>query len=109
MQNGCTDSTRIVAINIYTSCNYVPSGFTPNGDGLTETVKPFIFGIKTFKNFSIYNRWGNLIYYSETNGAGWDGTYKGKLQPVGIYIWVLNITGSDGKTEVLKGTVAIIR
>jgi gliding motility-associated-like protein len=108
-QNGCTDSTVSIPINIYTGCNYVPTGFTPNGDGLNDTIKPFLFGFKTLKNFSVYNRWGTRIFYSDINGVGWDGTYKGKMLDAGIYVWVLQLTDSTGKTEIQKGTITMIR
>lgn len=109
MQNGCADTTASIAINIYEACNYMPSAFTPNGDGLNDTVRPFMFGVKTFKNFSIYNRWGNRVFYAEKNGEGWDGTYGGKKLDAGIYIWILKVVTSDGKAETQKGTITLIR
>lgn len=108
-QNGCTDSTATIPINVYASCNYVPTAFTPNGDGLNDVLVPFVVGIRTLKKFVIYNRWGNIIFSSTKNGEGWDGRYKGKLLDGGVYIWLLQVTDAAGKVETQKGTVTIIR
>ncbi len=108
-QNGCFDTTGKIPIDIYQGCNYVPSAFTPNGDGLNDKVTPFIVGLWTLKNFSVYNRWGNPVFSTNKNGEGWDGTFKGKLLDGGVFVWILQITTTDGKVETRKGTVTIIR
>lgn len=54
---------------------YLPTAFTPNGDGLNDIVRPYLVGMKSLKSFSIFNRWGNLIFYS-TRREGWDGKNK---------------------------------
>ena len=65
---------------------YIPNSFTPNGDGLND-----VFNIKTVYEFSefklvIYNRWGELLFDSDDVNKGWDGTYKGKPVPLGVYV-----------------------
>lgn len=88
---------------------YVPSGFTPNDDGLNDVIKPYLIGMKSFKSFSIYNRSGNLIFYSTKYGEGWDGTYKSIKQATGVYVWLLAFTDNDNKIIVEKGTITLIR
>ena len=60
---------------------FVPTGFTPNGNGLNETLQPFFAGIKSLDYFSIYNRWGERVFTTRTQGQGWDGKIRGALQP----------------------------
>lgn len=88
---------------------YVPTAFTPNGDGLNDTFIPKPVGIKAYKYFKIFNRWGQLIYSTTTMNAGWDGTLQGKEQPTGIYVWMVEGTTFDNRSIAKKGTLLLIR
>lgn len=88
---------------------YLPTAFTPNGDGLNDVAKPYLVGMKSLKNFSVFNRWGNLVFYSSTYAEGWDGKYKGTAQDAGVYVWVLEFIDSSDKKITEKGTITIIR
>jgi gliding motility-associated-like protein len=57
----------------------------------------------------IFNQWGEKIYESSAQKPGWDGTYNGKQQPVGVYVYVLTMTMQDGTVVNKKGTVNLIR
>ena len=74
---GCVDSAH-VSVKVFKTNPYVfvPTAFTPNGDGLNDDVKPIAVGVKQIKYFSIYNRWGQLVFKTTTNGQGWDGTIR---------------------------------
>jgi gliding motility-associated-like protein len=87
---------------------YSPNSFTPDDDGLNEEFRFRGVGIKSFKML-IYNRWGELMFQSENIDNGWDGTYKGKGMPVGIYVYKVravnyeNIEFEDtGKLMLIK-------
>lgn len=88
---------------------FVPSGFTPNADGLNDFLKPIPIGIKTFNYFTIYNRWGEVVFSGNDFNAGWGGVFKGQNQPPGIYNWM--VSGTDFKGNIIKksGTVTLIR
>lgn len=88
---------------------YVPSGFSPNGDGLNDILKPLALGIKTLDYFKVYNRWGQLIYSTSSIGDGWDGRFGGKAQDIGTYIWQAAGTDYLNKRHEKKGTVVLIR
>ncbi len=88
---------------------YLPTAFTPNGDGLNDKAIPYLVGLKSLKSFSIFNRWGGLVYYTQTEGQGWDGKYKGVPQSPGVFVWVLEFIDDTNKTVTEKGTIAIIR
>jgi gliding motility-associated-like protein len=65
----------------------VPSGFSPNGDGVNDYVYVGGWGIKELVSFRIYNRWGDLVFETEDKTIGWDGTYNGELQEQDVYIY----------------------
>lgn len=88
---------------------YLPTAFTPNGDGLNDMAKPYLIGMQSLKNFSVYNRWGNRIFYSEKPGEGWNGKYKGEDQVTGAYVWLLQFYNAAGQLVTETGTIAIIR
>ena len=88
---------------------YVPKVFTPNGDGKNDVLKPILVGITTFHYFSVYNRWGNLLFSTEDPNAGWDGRVNGVPQPVETYLWIGEGIDNSGKKIVQKGMVSLIR
>jgi gliding motility-associated-like protein len=88
---------------------YLPSAFTPNGDGLNDIARPYLVGMKSLKSFSIFNRWGSLIFYSTKEGEGWDGKSKGVAQDSGVYVWMLEFYTYDNKLVTEKGTITLIR
>jgi gliding motility-associated-like protein len=90
---------------------YVPRGFSPNGDGSNDRLYPILVGIKQLNYFKIYNRWGNLLFET-TSGRpedGWDGTYKGKKQPVETYTWVVEGVDIDNITIRKNGNTLLIQ
>jgi gliding motility-associated-like protein len=89
---------------------YIPSAFTPNDDEykLNETFK--VIG-KLFSDFSIkvYNNQGSVVYHSTDAEAGWDGTFKGKQMPAGVYAYEIIVKTSFGLTKRRTGTITLLR
>ena len=86
---------------------HVPSAFSPNQDGLNDRWN--IPGLEALPkcDVSIYNRYGELIYHSKGYNQPWDGTYKGKPQPAGAYVYLIYL--NDGlRKQPLKGTVVLL-
>ncbi|MDP4263889.1 MAG: gliding motility-associated C-terminal domain-containing protein [Bacteroidota bacterium] len=86
----------------------IPNAFTPNNDGLNDC-----YGLKQWPyassfEMSIFNRWGGLIFKTTDMFACWDGKFKGKDQPVGVYVYMIRATTSCGPV-FKKGTFALIR
>jgi gliding motility-associated-like protein len=106
---GCQgdDSVRVWVVG--QSSLFVPSGFTPNGDGLNDVFRPMSVGYSQIKFFRVYDRWGELVFHTENISEGWDGTYKGHLCEVATYFWVLSIINRFGKEEMIKGDVTLIK
>jgi gliding motility-associated-like protein len=87
----------------------VPSGFTPNGDGKNDVIRPIPVGISKLNYFSIYNRWGQLLFTTTELNKGWDGNFSGVAQPSGTYVYQAQGIDYLGKTVYRKGTVVLIR
>jgi gliding motility-associated-like protein len=87
----------------------VPTAFTPNSDGLNDFLRPILIGIKNLQYFRIYNRWGEQVYSTIEARPGWDGTFKGKLQPSQPYIWMTEGVSITGEVITKKGTAILIR
>jgi len=87
----------------------VPSGFTPNGDGLNDIFRPTITQLVKGYKMEIRNRWGQLLYATNNARAGWDGTIGGIKQATGVYVYLIAFTDADGKPVSLKGTLTLIR
>jgi len=107
---GCKQSVE-KTINIYVSCQIdVPNAFSPNADMKNDRLYP-LNAIKAEKlEFKVYNRWGQLIFQTNTWKQSWDGRYNGQMQPPGIYVWILQYTHRDTKQHIVKkGTAFLIR
>jgi gliding motility-associated-like protein len=88
---------------------YVPTGFTPNGDGKNDKFTPFPVGMKSYNYFRVFNRWGQVVYQTKKLNDGWDGTIGGQLQPDGIYVWMIEGLTKDDRIITKKGTVMLIK
>ncbi|MCX6315725.1 MAG: gliding motility-associated C-terminal domain-containing protein [Bacteroidetes bacterium] len=99
-----------VTIRVYKGPEiYVPTGFTPNGDGLNDLLLPVPVGIKSYNYFRVFNRWGQLLFSTTTLNRGWDGRLNGKEQPTGTYIWIVEGVTKDNRLITKKGTTTLIR
>jgi len=95
---GCKDSThQTITITPFFTL-YIPNTFTPNGDGLNEIFAPKGEGISSY-NMNIYDRWGNVIFYTNDINKGWDGTVGGsnKIAQTDTYIYLINLTASSNE------------
>ncbi len=88
---------------------FVPSAFTPNSDGYNDVIKPVLAGITTFDYFKIFNRWGQCVFSTAQQGAGWDGTINGTTQPVGTYVFMVQGKDYLGNVIFKKGTIILAR
>ena len=106
---GCVDLDTVNFRVLNGPTFYVPSAFTPNGDGLNDTFKPIGVGISNIEYFRIFNRYGELVFETSEIGKGWDGIYRGVKQPAGNFVWSLKGTDRKGSLKTMKGNVVLIR
>ncbi len=107
---GCLDSvTKTVYVQYLTV--YVPNAFTPNEDGKNDVFMPVLAGHNTdIYEFNVFNRWGELIYKSNSSEDGWNGKHRGQDVPGGVYVWTLKTGSKVGKViNAQKGQVTLIR
>ncbi|NQX53498.1 gliding motility-associated C-terminal domain-containing protein, partial [Pedobacter panaciterrae] len=87
---------------------FVPNTFTPNNDGKNDIL--YVYGNTIAKmKLRVYNQWGQFIYESLNIQNGWDGTYKGDIQPNGVYVYFLEAEFNDGTKTTKKGTITLLR
>ncbi len=94
---------------------FVPSAFSPNGDGFNDYFKVYCGpSVEQIKVFKVFNRWGALVYEAndivpEVDQFGWDGTLKGDFLENAVFIYYAEIQFKDGKTIMSKGDVTLLR
>ncbi|MFT4204123.1 MAG: PKD domain-containing protein [Chitinophagaceae bacterium] len=108
---GCKANAEITVHIFQTGTDiFVPTGFTPNNDGKNDVIRPILAGIKQFNYFKIFNRWGQLVYSTQTEGEGWNGNLNGQQQPSGsTYIYTVSGVDYNNKKIEKKGTIVLIR
>jgi len=105
----CGASSDTVNVTFAPCDIFFPSAFTPNDDGLNDFARAIgDMSYVTGFSLSIYNRWGQRVYYSEDKYAGWDGTFNGEKQGLGTFFYMLYYTLQNSK-HMLKGDLALIR
>jgi gliding motility-associated-like protein len=87
----------------------VPNAFTPNHDATNDIFRALLFGnVKSFE-LTVYNRWGQIVFYTVDRYKGWDGTIGGKDQDPGVFVWMCRYQLEGDKEKVERGTVTLIR
>jgi gliding motility-associated-like protein len=87
----------------------IPNGFSPNGDG-TNDFFPVIHSSNLAEyHIAIYNRWGEKMFETTNKDQAWDGTYKGKEQELGVYVYYIEYKFESQKAEFTKGNVTLLR
>ena len=105
---GCTDTICHPIQAIIHPLLDVPNAFTPGRFGQNAVIKVVGFGI-TNMTWRIFNRWGQLVFQSDNPYDGWDGTYRGMVQPMDVYAYTLEAEFSDGTRATKKGDITLIR
>jgi gliding motility-associated-like protein len=105
---GCL-GTDSIFVRVYDGPTYfVPTSFTPNNDGLNDFFRAVPSGISRTEWFRVYNRYGQMVFNTNRWLQGWDGTFQGKPQPAGTYVWMVKGIDKDGNVVEQKGTVILI-
>jgi gliding motility-associated-like protein len=116
-ENGCIKEASVIVYLSTTRRVYTPNIFSPNGDGHNDLFTIFTSTDAVAVNsLQIFDRWGERVYLSPDDfvagdeyNYGWDGTYAGEQAPNGVYVFLAEISFIDGKTEVFKGEVNLVR
>ena len=104
----CQAIGETYTISIGASELKIPNAFTPNDDGINDEWKVSYRSLLDFRCW-IFDRYGNEIFQFTDPSKGWDGKYKGKLVNPGVYFYVIEATGADGKKYKKGGDINILR
>ncbi len=107
--NGCTAAQTVVLLGLPPTWQ-IPNAFTPNGDGTNDNFGIIIGpgGNLSINRFQVFNRWGAVVFDGNTV-TGWDGTFKGELQPSDLYNYIIELGLPNGSVELLTGELYLLR
>ena len=105
---GCSDTTCQQVSALIIDAVDVPNAFTPQSSDINNKVFVKGFGI-TKLQFIIWNRWGQKVFETNDVNIGWDGKFKGVVQPMDVYAYTLSVEFFDGKKATKKGDITLIR
>ena len=112
-QSGCRTASD-TALTVYVIPDYnvfLPSAFTPNGDGKNDYFQ--LYGNLSAIEYlavEVYNRWGEEVYQSHDVNFKWDGAYKGVLQNPQVFVWEIKMVFLDGHADHLRtGSLTLMR
>lgn len=112
---GCTAEDDVtVVVTCGTNQIFIPNTFTPNNDGVNDRFFPQGKGISEVKRFSVYNRWGQLVFDAENvplndPNYGWDGTFKVEPLKPDVFVYIVRAVCENGQPIELKGDISLIR
>ncbi|MBK8611797.1 MAG: PKD domain-containing protein [Chitinophagaceae bacterium] len=104
----CVDSITLDVPIVIVPLLDVPNAFTPGKFGKNGIVKVEGFGIGVM-NWKIYNRWGQVVFATTDRNQGWDGKFKGALQPMDVYTYTLDVEFTDGQKFRKTGDISLLR
>ena len=108
--NGCVSSDTVVVA--WKECPvefWVPSAFTPNGDGNNDLFRVLYKGLFEKFEMTVYNRWGGVAFRSTNPQLGWDGSGKGGGLSTGVFVWVCRYRFKGKEETTVRGTVTLVR
>lgn len=107
--NGHCTASATTTVNVQHVLQFfIPDAFSPNGDGKNDVI--FVYGNDVLSmELKIFNRWDELIFESTDQNIGWDGYYKGVIQPEGVYLYDVTIYSVDQAAVYHKGSITLLR
>lgn len=103
--DGCGMATDTMKLFVYKDI-FIPNAFSPNNDGLNDTWNIPILNIFPGFELTVFNRQGQVVYQNKNSNIPWNGKYKGVAQPVGVYVYYIDLKIEGGQ---FKGTLTLIR
>lgn len=94
--------------NIRDCAVFVPTAFSPNGDGQNDLFRPKIHDDVHDYRLDVFTRWGQTVFSTNSPDGAWDGLFKGQALPTATYVWVLLYTDSKQQARKQTGTVTLI-
>ena len=114
-ENGCSTADTLLVEVLPTSQLFIPSVFSPNGDGINDqfSILGLPHEIDKIQALKIFDRWGNLVFQSTATidaiPLSWNGEFNGRIVPMGVYIYQLKMINEDGRIDVLMGDIMLVK
>ena len=106
---GCKDSAKI-SIGIDDGMSvFIPTAFSPNGDGLNDRFRVVNLKYQKLVDMKVFNRWGEQLFQTTNPQDGWDGTDKGVAQDLDTYNYEIILSTPGAGNKVYTGTVTLVR
>ena len=113
--NGCSASASIWVRKIPLPAVYIPTAFSPNGDGVNDVFIPLANEeVVSIDYLLIADRWGETVFQAEDLAindptTGWDGNFRGQTAPPAVYVYFMQVRLQDGSVQELKGGLTLVR
>lgn len=88
---------------------YMPTTFTPDGNGLNEYLYPVLMGFRKLTYFRVYDRWGKMLFQTQNEKPGWDGRTNGEKVALQTVVWMVEAVDVDGIVHKEQGTTVLLR
>jgi len=115
-ENGCTGSDIVNLRVLKRRLVFIPTGFTPNNDGVNDILEVFTGkGVSAINHMRVYDRWGNMMFerenltFNEDGSEGWNGEFRGRAVEPGVYIYTVEVEFIDEAVLLYRGEVNIYR
>ena len=106
---GCTNVSKVtVSIDDSKCYVFVPTIFTPNGDGNNDMLFVRGYGIKDL-HFTLYDRWGEKVFYTEKLNQGWDGKVNNGETNSAVFVYILDAVCVNGDIKTDKGNISMVK
>lgn len=106
----CTDTVEHIVIVDFETTLYIPNSFTPNEDELNDLFIPVFEGIKPDSfNMYIFDRWGKIVFRSDSFNKPWDGKINGNYAQDGVYIYFIKYKTLKGEEKKIRGSVTMLK
>ena len=113
--DGCTDEVNVTVLVKKEDDLFIPNGFSPNADGNNDRFTVFAGqSVVQIDYLRVFNRWGGMVF-EQTDflpndpNFGWDGWFNGQPLTSDVYVYLLQVTYLDGRQEVFKGDITLVR
>jgi gliding motility-associated-like protein len=106
--SGCITVDSLL-VRIFDNRMYVPTVFTPNGDGINDKLFINVAGIRQLRYFRVFNRYAKMVFQTNDLTVGWDGKFNNQPQPIDTYIWVAEVADQFGNITRKSGNITLLR
>jgi gliding motility-associated-like protein len=107
--DGCVEKDTVtIFVESYTILE-VPNAFSPNGDGFNDDIYILTHDIAELLEYSIFNRYGELVFTTTNIATGWNGTVEGKEAEMGTYIYLVRAYDFGGNFVQRQGNIVLVR